>query len=81
MATRTAALAPNAVPVPNAVLPNAALQSAVTRNAVTPSEVIPNEVRGVTPNEEGDRSVVADQSASVDRRVLARSVVLVVTQI
>jgi hypothetical protein len=69
--------APIGVSQPAAQVPTVEAQ----RAAVVQSVVIPNGVPAVTLNEEGDRSVVANQSVVRDRRVWAPNVVQVVTQI
>ena len=69
--------APIGVSQPAAQVPTVEAQ----RAALVQSVVIPNGVPAVTLNEEGDRSVVADQSVVRDRRVWAPNVVRVVTQI
>ena len=67
----TPSVVPQSVVPPSAVPPSAATPNVATQSVVPD----PNVVRAVTQNEEGDRSVVADQSAVVDRSVLALNVV------
>lgn len=81
LATQTAALVLTSA-LPIAATPNvAAVRIVVTPNVAIQNVVTPNEVRGVTRNEEGDRSVVADPNAVVDRPVLSPNVVPVVIPI
>ena len=82
--TRRAELV-QSVAIPN-VVPAVTQISAVPIGVSQPaaqvqSVVIPIGVPAVTLNEEGDRSVVANQSVVRDRRVWAPNVVRVVTQI